>query len=72
MDVQWQNTQVFNPHHYDLHHNPLFQQQHQSQQKNGFFHNNNLASSSNMRKRKADTPENERLSKRLSLLNLGR
>ncbi|KAI0396500.1 hypothetical protein F5Y17DRAFT_104869 [Xylariaceae sp. FL0594] len=71
MDVQWQNSQMFNPHHYD-HHNPLFQQQTQPPQQNGFFQcDNNIPPSSSMRKRKADAqPVNERLSKRLSLLNL--
>ncbi|KAI1815577.1 hypothetical protein GGS20DRAFT_543017 [Poronia punctata] len=80
MDVQWQNSRVDSPfHHYDLHHrhhmNPMLQQ-HQQQQ-NGYYNPNNTPTipqqQQKMRKRKAETAQdNERLSKRLSLLNLER
>ncbi|KAI0410149.1 hypothetical protein F4802DRAFT_16074 [Xylaria palmicola] len=54
-------------HHYDLHHQqqPAFQQ-------NGYYGYTSptFTPTTNMRKRKAETQDNERLSKRLSLLNL--
>ncbi|KAI3324841.1 hypothetical protein HD806DRAFT_56832 [Xylariaceae sp. AK1471] len=50
--------------HYDLHHpHPLLQQ-------NGYYHVDSSAPTPKMRKRKAESQDNERLSKRLSLLNL--